>query len=269
MDCRTNRSFRGTPDQRGRAVRKNCTDVEFLYNQSLTAQAWLFVWCRSLARRRRECRAALRLLPPPRTAGNSRLPSRIEESSHEHGRSNRHWPAGDGHVGSGAVPAAAQQSRTPAALTLPVTGTFARGGEFSGTVSINRFERRDNEIVAIGLVAGVLNRGSQTLGTAVAGEVVWPVRVSSGGVSVVSAPAPAQRAGQVVRAAWSPGLRSAATLLPVQAGSCPVLNVTLGPNTVDMLGVVVALSGVTLDLSGTAGRHWATSSARPPPCWVT
>jgi hypothetical protein len=44
-------------------------------------------------------------------------------------------------------------------------------GEFKGTVSINRFARRGNDIIAIGFVAGVLSRGSQSFGTAVAGEV--------------------------------------------------------------------------------------------------
>jgi hypothetical protein len=39
----------------------------------------------------------------------------------------------------------------------------------------------------------------------------------------------------------------------VQAESCQVLNVTLGPNTIDLLGFHVALSGVTLDLTGVAG----------------
>ena len=88
-----------------------------------------------------------------------------------------------------AFPAAAQQTTPRPALTLPATGTFARGGEFRGTVSITRFERRCNEIVAIGFISGVLSRGSQALGTAMAGEVEWPVRVGSGGVSVAIAPA--------------------------------------------------------------------------------
>jgi hypothetical protein len=151
------------------------------------------------------------------------------------------------------VPAAAQQAPTQSALTLPATGTFARGGEFRGTISINRFERRGNDIVAIGLVAGVLSRGSTALGTAVAGEVAWPVRVSAGGAVGISSPAPAPRRGQVIRAAWSSGTLPTATLLPVQAASCPVLNIALGPVTVDLLGAQVALGAVTLDLTGVTG----------------
>lgn len=84
------------------------------------------------------------------------------------------------------------------------------------------------------MVAGVLSRGPLALGTAVAGEVAWPVRVSTGGLSVVNGPAPAP--GKLMRVAWSPGEPGEATLLRVQAENCPVLNITLGPITVDLLG---------------------------------
>jgi hypothetical protein len=35
--------------------------------------------------------------------------------------------------------------------------------------------------------------------------------------------------------------------------TCPVLNVALGPHTVDLLGAQVALSAITLDLTGVVG----------------
>jgi hypothetical protein len=153
------------------------------------------------------------------------------------------------------VPEAAQKARAQTVLTMPATGTFALGGEFRGTISINRFERRGNEIVAVGFVAGVLSRGSNVLGSTVAGEVAWPVRVSSGGVVGASNRAPAQRGGQVIRAKWSPEASPVTpAFLPVQAAeTCPVLNVALGPHTVDLLGFQVALSAVTLDLTGVVG----------------
>src|SRR2546428_8008137 len=78
-----------------------------------------------------------------------------------------------------AMPAAAQPATTRAVLTLPVAGTFSGGGEFTGSISINRFEQRGNNIVAVGLVSGVLSR-HRRIGTAVAGEVAWPVPVRSG-----------------------------------------------------------------------------------------
>ena len=154
---------------------------------------------------------------------------------------------------AGAVPAAAQPTTAQSAVTLPVTGTFARHGEFTGTITINRFRFDDlaNEIKAVGFVTGVLRRGHRVLGTAVKGEVEWPVHSSSGGVSVASGRAP----GLAVptRITWSPDVRPVSRILRVQAESCRVLNLALGPIDVDLLGLEVALSAVTFDLSGTAG----------------
>jgi hypothetical protein len=137
-------------------------------------------------------------------------------------------------------------------LTLPATGTFADGGAFSGTISINRFERSGNDIIAIGVVAGVLSRGSQTMGTGVAGELAWPVHVTSGGLSLVSGPAPAT--GSVTRVAWSPEAASGAVLRRVQAETCPILNITIGEKSVTLLGgIEVVISPVTIDLNGIVG----------------
>jgi hypothetical protein len=153
---------------------------------------------------------------------------------------------------AGAAPAAAQPKKH-AALTLPAAGTFEGGGQFKGTVSITRFERRGNQIFAIGFVAGVLSVGTNAVGTGFAGEVAWPVTVSSGSVSLARDRAPAPRVGNVTRVAFSPEAAPAATLVPVQAETCPVLNVALGPIAVDLLGFQVALGAVTLDLTGVTG----------------
>src|SRR6266852_8195406 len=67
-------------------------------------------------------------------------------------------------------------------LQMPVSGTF-KGGDFAGTASINRFEQRGNDIVAIGFVSGTLTRNTKAIGTAIAGEVTWPVTVRSAGAS--------------------------------------------------------------------------------------
>lgn len=68
-----------------------------------------------------------------------------------------------------ALPAAAQDDAS--AVTLDVSGRFARGGSFVGSATINRFEQRGNQIVAIGLVRGSLTRGNRTLGSALIGAV--------------------------------------------------------------------------------------------------
>jgi hypothetical protein len=151
----------------------------------------------------------------------------------------------------GATPAWAQQASARSVMTVPAAGTFARGGEFKGTISINRFERRGNDIVAIGFVSGVLSRGSRAVGTGVAGEVSWAVRTSLGGVAVASG-RDADRA-TLTAVSWSPDRAPASPFLRVQAASCPVLNIALAPANVDLLGLQVALSGVALDIGGAEG----------------
>jgi hypothetical protein len=144
----------------------------------------------------------------------------------------------------------AANAQTPAALRLPVTGMFRGGGTFTGTASINGFVQDGNEIVAVGFVSGTLSRGAHSLGTAVVGQVRWPVRVRSGGLGFAAdrSMGPATP----VRIAWH-GHQPAPRFLLVQAENCPVLNVSLGAITVDLLGAQVALSPVTLDLTGVSG----------------
>jgi hypothetical protein len=139
----------------------------------------------------------------------------------------------------------------PVALTLPTVGTFADGGEFTGGVSINRFEQRGDQIVAIGFVSGVLSRRGLRLGTAVVGEVVWPVILMSGGLQLASGQA--SGTGRPARIAWSPGAGSAFRLRPVQAESCEVIDLALGAINVDVLGLQVALSPVAFNLVGVVG----------------
>jgi hypothetical protein len=64
---------------------------------------------------------------------------------------------------------------------------------------------------------------------------------------------PEQARPMLTRVAWASNVASGGAFLRVQAESCAVLNVALGPNTVDLLGFRVALSGVTLDLAGARG----------------
>lgn len=152
---------------------------------------------------------------------------------------------------AGATPAAAQASGGQPAVTLQTTGTFAQGGEFFGTLTLNRFEERSNQIVAIGLVQGVLRRGSRTVGTALAGEIEWPVVVSAGGVTLANGRAPG--AFQLTPVRWSANAAPRSRIVPVQAAGCPVVQVALGPVTIDLLGVQVTLSSVALDLTGASG----------------
>jgi hypothetical protein len=149
------------------------------------------------------------------------------------------------------MPAAAQPNTTHPVLTLPVTGVFHGGGDFAGTISINRFEERNNHPVAIGFVTGVLTRGNRKVGTAVAGEIAWPVATRSGGVVVAGGRELGTAKPSLI--AFSPARSSAGRYLPVQAASCPVLDVALGPINVNLLGIQVALAPVALNIGGEAG----------------
>ena len=145
------------------------------------------------------------------------------------------------------APAAAQQKGS---LAVPVVGTFADGGEFKGTANILRFEERDNAIVAIGFVNGVLSRQGQALGTGLTGLTAWPVVVRAGGVS----PAVHQgRSGVPGPAVAEAGIRPASTVVPAQAPACPALSINLGPHVIDVLGLQVALSPVVLEIGGVPG----------------
>lgn len=140
--------------------------------------------------------------------------------------------------------------KSSAAVTLPAAGTFAEGGQFTGNITINRFEKRGNQIVAVGLVTGVLSRGGVTLGSAVVGQVTWPVAVRVGGQVLVSGPA--RETGTITPASWSDGARSPFRAIAVQE-VCQVVDLALGPVNIDVLGVQVALSPITFNLSGAVG----------------
>ena len=152
------------------------------------------------------------------------------------------------HVLEAQLPTDPQPRATSSSVSISVAGSFSRGGLFVGTAVINRFEARGNNIVAIGFVRGILTRGGRTVGTGFAGPVLWPVVVNSGGITGV--------AGNVSN---SPRLRPASfndsrhRIVPVQAATCPVVQVALGAIDVNLLGVAVALPPIGLDLNGEEG----------------
>jgi hypothetical protein len=148
------------------------------------------------------------------------------------------------------MPASAQATGAHPILTLPAAGTFQGGGEFTGTISINRFEQRGARVVAVGFVSGVLTRANRTLGTAVAGEIVWPVAVRSGGIAVARGPRSERATPTLVVLRPEP---ASARFMGAQATTCQVLDVVLGPINVDLLGAQVALGAVSLSIDGQSG----------------
>ena len=137
-----------------------------------------------------------------------------------------------------ALPASAQATNAHPVLTVPITGSFQGGGNFTGTISINRFEQRDAQVVAVGFVSGSLTRANRTLGTTVKGEIAWPVAVRSGTIDLARGSAPNAAVPTVIafrRESTVPHLMLAQSTPP-----CQVLDVALGPVTVNLLGVQAA-----------------------------
>jgi hypothetical protein len=149
------------------------------------------------------------------------------------------------------IPADAQSPVAPAAVTLPANGSFERGGQFTGTATINRFEIKDDHIVAFGFVTGVLSRGGRSLGSAVVGPVRWDVAVKAGGNMFASSSV--RKSGMPMPISFSPGNEFSVRLLSVQAEPCQVVDVALGPVNLDVLGVQIALSPITLNLAAVTG----------------
>jgi hypothetical protein len=123
----------------------------------------------------------------------------------------------------------------PGAVSLPLVGTVAGGGAISGSFTINRFAVQNGELVAIGIVratvstAGGIKTGLQ--------QVALPVNTSRLNAGLSLPPAEAK----LVPAA----------LMRTQA-SCGVLHLEILGQNVNLLGVIVTLSPITLDISGDA-----------------
>jgi hypothetical protein len=151
---------------------------------------------------------------------------------------------------AGALPAAAQQT-AQSAVTLQVTGSFPNNGSFAGTLTINRFEDRGSQIVAIGFVQGTLSRANRVIGTALAGQIAWPVSVSTGGSRLAADLSDAVPRMTAVR--WMSAASPTFRLRGVQAQGCTPLQVNLGATNANLLGIQVALDPVGLMLNGQAG----------------
>lgn len=145
-----------------------------------------------------------------------------------------------------AAHAAAQGS-----LELPVTATSAKGATFKGSIAVTKFEARGTEIVAIGFISGTLTHRNRIVGTALVGEVAVPVTVKAGGFAVINGIA-AERP-QLRSVAFSPANTGRGGLTMMQAAACPVVDIVLGPFTVNVLGVDLTLQPVEIDLVGEPG----------------
>jgi hypothetical protein len=139
-----------------------------------------------------------------------------------------------------------------ATLTLPVTGTVATGGTFTGMLTVQRFARRGNQfaqsgnqVVAVGVITGTVEGR--------AGILVAPVEVP---VTINSTPrvsfglAPSGATAMVGNP--SPAAPQQGFML-VQAPTCGVLHLELGAITLNILGLVITTSSIVLDILGETG----------------
>ncbi|PYN65281.1 MAG: hypothetical protein DMD93_21380 [Candidatus Rokuibacteriota bacterium] len=125
---------------------------------------------------------------------------------------------------------AAKPAKLSAQLVVPLTGTVAGGGAFSGTFSIARFEVQQGKINAVGMIAGVVTGLAGPVGSVVLGPTALPVTAISG-----------------------EALPSGSGIITQQQAGCEVLHLQIGGLTLDLLGLQVALSPVTLDIVGGSG----------------
>jgi hypothetical protein len=122
-------------------------------------------------------------------------------------------------------------------LAVPITGSVADGGTFNGTLIVHKFAIRNAKIVAVGAISGVATAAGSTR-TGLQAMVELPVTVSDG----------AAPGGRVERQSHVDGEWGRPAFLLAQ--TCGVLHVEIGPHTIDLLGLIVALDPIVLDISG-------------------
>jgi hypothetical protein len=137
------------------------------------------------------------------------------------------------------VPIAVAQTTTPGLTLSNVSGTLARGGQFSGSVTITRLTNQAGSLVADGTISGSTLPGGATL-------------------LVNSAPSPtpddifAPASAQSALASSMPVAQSfreiPLTLTTPYGGVCTALYLDLGTVFLDQLGVQLDLAQATLDL---------------------
>ena len=133
--------------------------------------------------------------------------------------------------GEGAGAARNADKRAELLTNVPVAGTLAGGGTFTGTITATKItiDQATRQLT----LSGVLN-GTAIKGT---GEVVDVVN-------------------QTFTTALSinrPGTASSSFIQPAAQASCGILDLVLGPLHLDLLGLVVDLNQVILDITAVTG----------------
>jgi hypothetical protein len=105
---------------------------------------------------------------------------------------------------------------------IPMTGTAKNGQKFKGTFTVDRFARRSGKLYAIGKLTGKLNH------QAVSRHVRVPAKLTNAN-----------------------GAQSAQ--IPPTPGACQILNLTLQPIDLNLLGLRVRTSRIDVRIEGVPG----------------
>ena len=119
--------------------------------------------------------------------------------------------------------------KTSDGVSVPVTGSTSTGGHFQGTATITRFANNNGALVAVGTLTGVVTDAS---GAAQSILSTFSAPVNSPSTSAASSAAPA---------------------VTVAAASCSILNLTLGPIHLDLLGLVLDTNTIVVNLTAVPG----------------
>jgi hypothetical protein len=132
-------------------------------------------------------------------------------------------------VASGPLPRA--EAATPAdKLSVPLIGTtVGGGGTFTGTFNITSFETRGNTIYAVGIISGAITGSPRVARSGITGPLALPVTVTGD------------------QASATPGAVVAQQEVPCE------IHLSFGGLTLNLFGLDVTLSPITIDLVAGAG----------------
>jgi hypothetical protein len=158
------------------------------------------------------------------------------------------------HTGQAMAQGRGHNERQPiaaGAVNLPISGTVLSVGnqpigQFGGTLTVNRFAKQNNQVLAIGFVRGtIVNQSGQILKSGLQAVTLPVTNIGNGSTASIDMETigPA-RLGPAVFT------KSLDRQLLLVRETCGVLHLDLGGNAVNLLGANVNLSPVTLDISG-------------------
>jgi len=142
-----------------------------------------------------------------------------------------------------------------AQLTVPMAGTFAGLGKFSGTLTVQRFIADNGQVKAVGMVSGTLfDATGVPLGTVLQGPLLFPVTASAANTrSAAIQPPESINRPMLLKASMSVGPSVAPVARPLQATTCQPLNLSIGAQSFNVLGLTLTTTPIDIMLGGQTG----------------